>query len=139
MIENGERDAALPMKPSRGSLKIVKDSSDGRKDGFAIEVKSADGSYCRNLHYAKGWRDRGQRAARRRLYRNGSSQQSEPRLHHPDAATVEIKADETATVQLFNEKPDEPTPENPTTPGKPVPQTGDDNSIFRWGGLLAAP
>ncbi len=34
--------------------------------------------------------------------------------------------------------PDEPTPENPTTPGKPVPQTGDDNSIFLWGGLLAA-
>ena len=56
----------------------------------------------------------------------------------PDAATVEIKADETATVQLFNEKPDEPTPEKPTTPGKPVPQTGDDNFIFLWGGLLAA-
>ena len=32
----------------------------------------------------------------------------------PDAATVEIKADETATVQFFNEKPEKPaTPDNP--------------------------
>ena len=65
----------------------------------------------------------------------------------PDAATVEIKADETATVQFFNEKPEEPTtpdnpntpsnPSTPTTPGKPVPQTGDDNFIFLYGSLLA--
>ena len=71
----------------------------------------------------------------------------------PDAATVEIKADETATVQFFNEKPEKPeTPDNPETPstpdnpsnptvpsnpGKAVPQTGDDNFIFLYGGLLA--
>ncbi|MFQ6807013.1 MAG: LPXTG cell wall anchor domain-containing protein [Lachnospiraceae bacterium] len=65
----------------------------------------------------------------------------------PDAATVEIKADQTATVQFFNEKPEEPeTPDNPKTPSKPstpsnpdkaVPQTGDDNFIFLYGGLLA--
>ena len=30
----------------RGNLKITKDSSDGRKDGFAFEVKSEDGTYC---------------------------------------------------------------------------------------------
>ncbi len=35
----------------------------------------------------------------------------------PDAATVEIKADQTATVQFFNEKPEEPeTPDDPKTP-----------------------
>ena len=68
----------------------------------------------------------------------------------PDAATVEIKADETATVQFFNEKPEKPatpdnpdnpkTPSNPSTPSNPdkaVPQTGDDNFIFLYGGLLA--
>lgn len=65
----------------------------------------------------------------------------------PDAATVEIKADQTATVQFFNEKPEKPeTPDNPKTPSKPstpsnpdkaVPQTGDDNFIFLYGGLLA--
>ena len=70
----------------------------------------------------------------------------------PDAATVEIKAEETATVQFFNEKPEKPeepkTPDNPKTPekpsnpstpsnpGKPVPQTGDDAFIFLYGGLL---
>ncbi len=65
----------------------------------------------------------------------------------PDAATVEMKADQTATVQFFNEKPEKPeTPDNPKTPSKPstpsnpdkaVPQTGDDNFIFLYGGLLA--
>ena len=68
----------------------------------------------------------------------------------PDAATVEIKADETTTVQFFNEKPEKPktpdnpdnpkTPSNPSTPSNPdkaVPQTGDDNFIFLYGGLLA--
>lgn len=68
----------------------------------------------------------------------------------PDTATVEIKADKTSTVQFFNEKPEKPenpetpdnpktptTPSTPATPTKPVPQTGDDNFIFLWGGLLA--
>ncbi len=72
---------------------------------------------------------------------------------------MEIKADETATVQFFNEKPEKPkTPENPKETEKPktpdtpstlsnpvtpfnpykaVPQTGDDNFIFLYGGLLA--
>ncbi|MEI3132717.1 MAG: LPXTG cell wall anchor domain-containing protein [[Ruminococcus] torques] len=63
---------------------------------------------------------------------------------------MEIKADETATVQFFNEKPEKPatpdnpdnpkTPSNPSTPSNPdkaVPQTGDDNFIFLYGGLLA--
>ena len=66
----------------------------------------------------------------------------------PDAATVEIKADQTSTVQFFNEKPEKPdnpknpekpsVPSNPSTPQKPVPQTGDDPYIFLYGGLLAA-
>ena len=45
---------------------------------------------------------------------------------------MEIKADETATVQLFNEKPSTPT----ETPGKSVPQTSDNNLIFIYAGIL---
>lgn len=65
----------------------------------------------------------------------------------PDGATVEIKADETAEVSFFNEKPEEETPDtpdtpdNPTTPSnpsKPVPQTGDDYNLYIWIGVLGA-
>ena len=58
------------------------------------------------------------------------------------------EADQTSTVQFFNEKPEKPdnpknpekpsVPSNPSTPQKPVPQTGDDPYIFLYGGLLAA-
>ena len=68
----------------------------------------------------------------------------------PDGATVEIKADETAEVSFFNEKPEEETPETPDTPdnpdspatpsnpSKPVPQTGDDYNLYIWIGVLGA-
>lgn len=46
VVENGEAGHGFTNEAYRGNLKITKDSSDGRKDGFAIEVKSADGSYC---------------------------------------------------------------------------------------------
>lgn len=46
VVENGEACRGFTNEAYRGNLKITKDSSDGRKDGFAIEVKSADGSYC---------------------------------------------------------------------------------------------
>ncbi len=97
VVENGEAGHGFTNEAYRGNLKITKDSSDGRKDGFA---------------------------------------------------TVEIKADQTSTVQFFNEKPEKPdkpknpekpsVPSNPSTPQKPVPQTGDDPYIFLYGGLLAA-
>ena len=44
-MENGEAGHGFTNEAYRGNLKITKDSSDGRKDGFAIEVKSADGSF----------------------------------------------------------------------------------------------
>ena len=153
IVENGEAGRGFTNEAYRGNLKITKDSSDGRKDGFAFEVKSADGSYCETftspedgMIEVKGLRvgiytvtEVANRASRDYII--------------PDAATVEIKAEETATVQFFNEKPEEPeTPDNPKTPstpsnpsnpstpsnpGKAVPQTGDDNMIFLYGGLLA--
>ncbi len=123
----------------------------GARDGFAFEVKSADGSYCETFPVLKIRRDRGQRAACWHLYRNGNLQPGKQEDYIiPDAATVEIKADETATVQFFNEKPEKPTTPRitriirkhrpirpPSNPDKAVPQTGDDNFIFLYGGLLA--
>ena len=149
-MENGEAGRGFSNEAYRGNLKITKDSSDGRKDGFAFEVKSADGSYCETFTTPKSGviEVKGLRVG---IYtvteiKNRASKD----YIIPDVATVEIKAEETATVQFFNEKPEEPkTPDNPKTPekpsnpstpsnpGKPVPQTGDDAFIFLYGGLLA--
>ena len=147
VIENGEAGRGFTNEAYRGNLKITKDSSDGRKDGFAIEVKSADGSYCETFTTPKSGviEVKGLRVG---IYTvTELSTRASKDYIIPDAATVEIKADQTATVQFFNEKPEEPeTPDNPKTPSKPstpsnpdkaVPQTGDDNFIFLYGGLLA--
>ena len=147
VIENGEAGRGFTNEAYRGNLKITKDSSDGRKDGFAIEVKSADGSYCETFTTPKSGviEVKGLRVG---IYTvTELSNRASKDYIIPDAATVEIKADQTATVQFFNEKPEEPeTPDNPKTPSKPstpsnpdkaVPQTGDDNFIFLYGGLLA--
>ncbi len=144
VVENGETGRGFTNEAYRGNLKITKDSSDGRKDGFAIEVKSADGSYCETFITPKSGviEVKGLRVGIYTVTEIANRASKDYII--PDAATVEIKADETATVQFFNEKPEEPatpdqpsTPTTPTTPTKPVPQTGDDNFIFLWGGLLA--
>ena len=147
VIENGEAGRGFTNEAYRGNLKITKDSSDGRKEGFAIEIKSADGSYCETFTTPKSGiievKD-----LRVGIYTvTEVANRASKDYIIPDAATVEIKADQTSTVQFFNEKPEKPetpeTPENPTTPttpttpAKPVPQTGDDNFIFLWSGLLA--
>ena len=150
VVENGEAGRGFTNEAYRGNLKITKDSSDGRKDGFAIEVKSADGSYCETFTTPESGiiEVEGLRVG---IYTvTELSNRASQDYIIPDAATVEIKADETATVQFFNEKPEEPeTPENPDTPdspsspstpqnpGKAVPQTGDDSLIFLYGGLFA--
>ena len=156
VVENGEAGHGFINEAYRGNLKITKDSSDGRKDGFAIEVKSADGSYCETFTTPETGiiEIEGLRVGIYTVTEVANRASKDYII--PDAATVEIKANETATVQFFNEKPEEPeTPENPTTPttpsnpsnpstpttttdsGKAVPQTGDDNFIFLYGGLLA--
>ncbi|MCX4324686.1 MAG: class B sortase, partial [Lachnospiraceae bacterium] len=159
VVENGEAGRGFTNEAYRGNLKITKDSSDGRKDGFAFEVKSADGSYCETFTSPKSGviEVKGLRVG---IYTvTEISNRASRDYIIPDAATVEIKADETATVQFFNEKPEKPktpenpketeqpktpdtpsTPSNPVTPSNPykaVPQTGDDNFIFLYGGLLA--
>jgi len=117
---------------------------------FAFEVKNADGSYCETFTSPKSGviEVKGLRVG---IYTvTEISNRASRDYIIPDAATVEIKADETATVQFFNEKPEKPTtpdnpdnpktPSNPSTPSNPdkaVPQTGDDNFIFLYGGLLA--
>lgn len=150
VVENGEAGRGFTNEAYRGNLKITKDSSDGRKDGFAFEVKNADGSYCETFTSPKSGviEVKGLRVG---IYTvTEISNRASKDYIIPDAATIEIKADETATVQFFNEKPEKPTtpdnPDNPKTlsnpstpsnPGKAVPQTGDDNFIFLYGGLLA--
>ena len=149
VIENGDAGRGFSNEAYRGNLKITKDSSDGRKEGFAIEVKSADGSYCETFTTPKSGiiEVKGLRVGIYTVTEIANRGSKDYII--PDAATVEIKADQTSTVQFFNEKPEKPetpeTPENPktpttpttpTTPSKPVPQTGDDSFIFLWGGLL---
>ena len=153
VVENGGAGRGFTNEAYRGNLKITKDSSDGRKDGFAFEVKNADGSYCETFTSPKSGviEVKGLRVG---IYTvTEISNRASRDYIIPDAATVEVKADETATVQFFNEKPEKPetpdspdnpkTPSNPSTPstpsnpGKAVPQTGDDNFIFLYGGFLA--
>lgn len=149
VIENGDAGRGFSNEAYRGNLKITKDSSDGRKEGFAIEVKSADSSYCETFTTPKSGiiEVKGLRVGIYTVTEIANRASKDYII--PDAATVEIKADQTSTVQFFNEKPEKPetpeTPENPktpttpttpTTPSKPVPQTGDDSFIFLWGGLL---
>lgn len=149
VIENGDAGRGFSNEAYRGNLKITKDSSDGRKEGFAIEVKSADGSYCETFTTPKSGiiEVKGLRVGIYTVTEIANRASKDYII--PEAATVEIKADQTSTVQFFNEKPEKPetpeTPENPktpttpttpTTPSKPVPQTGDDSFIFLWGGLL---
>lgn len=144
VVENGEAGCGFTNEAQRGNLKITKDSSDGRKDGFAIEVKSADGSYCETFTTPEDGiiEANGLRVG---VYTvTEISNRASQDYIIPDAATVEIKANETAEVQLFNEKPVEETPDNPDTPGttgesgKAVPQTGDDSMTVLYGVLLAA-
>ena len=153
VVENSGAGRGFTNEAYRGNLKITKDSSDGRKDGFAFEVKNADGSYCETFTSPKSGviEVKGLRVG---IYTvTEISNRASRDYIIPDAATVEVKADETATVQFFNEKPEKPetpdspdnpkTPSNPSTPstpsnpGKAVPQTEDDNFIFLYGGLLA--
>ena len=153
VVENGGAGRGFTNEAYRGNLKITKDSSDGRKDGFAFEVRNADGSYCETFTSPKSGviEVKGLRVG---IYTvTEISNRASRDYIIPDAATVEIKADETATVQFFNEKPEKPetpdspdnpktpsspsTPSTPSNPGKAVPQTGDDNFIFLYGGLLA--
>jgi SrtB family sortase len=145
VIENGERGSGFVNGAYLGNLRILKDSSDGRKDGFTFEVTSKDGTWSKTfvtdtdgVIEVKGLRigeytvtELSTRASRGYLI--------------PDAAVVEIKTGETITVSFFNEKPDEPEiPDEPKTPdvpkapdaGKPVPQTSDDYRVVLWLALV---
>jgi SrtB family sortase len=145
VIENGERGSGFVNEAYLGNLRILKDSSDGRKDGFTFEVTSKDGTWSKTfvtdtngVIEVKG-------------LRIGEYTVTEVRTRAsqgyliPDAAVVEVRTGETITVSFFNEKPDEPeipdepeTPDVPKTPdaGKPVPQTSDDYRVVLWLALV---
>ena len=111
VVENGEAGRGFVNEAYRGNLKITKDSSDGRKDGFAFEVKSEDGTYCETFTSPEDGiiLIEGLRVGKYTVteVKNKASED----YIIPDGATVEIKADETAEVSFFNEKPEEETPE----------------------------
>ena len=132
VIENGEAGRGFTNEAQRGNLKIIKDSSDGRKDGFSIEVKSKDGTYCEIFTTPKDGiiEVNGLRTGTYTVTEVANRASRDYII--PDAATVEIKADETATVQLFNEKPDTPQ----ETSDKSVPQTSDNSLIYVYSGVL---
>ena len=137
VVENGEAGRGFTNEAYRGNLKITKDSSDGRKDGFAFEVKSADGSYCETFTTPKSGviEVTGLRVGIYTVTEINNRASKDYII--PDAATVEIKAEETATVQSStksrrsrrNPKPGQS--QRPRTillirqrlpnPGKPVP------------------
>lgn len=102
VVENGEAGHGFINEAYRGNLKITKDSSDGRKDGFAIEVKSADGSYCETFTTPETGiiEIEGLRVGIYTVTEVANRASKDYII--PDAATVEIKANETATVQFFN-------------------------------------
>ena len=133
VIENGEAGQGFVNEAYRGNLKIVKNSSDGRKDGFAFQVTNEDGTYRETFITTETGviEIKGLRAGIYSVDELKNKASSGYIL--PDQATVEIKADETAVVQLFNEKPTDPEPD---IPEKPVPQTGDDYSLYLLAGLL---
>lgn len=147
VVENAGAGKGFTNEAYRGNLKIVKDSSDGRKDGFAFEVKKGDGSYCETFVSDKTGviEVKGLRVGKYTV--TEIANRASTGYIIPDAATVEIKKDATSTVQLFNEKPKTPEPTKPgtptptptpATPTKPVPQTGDDNAQLLWIILLSA-
>lgn len=154
VIENGEKGRGFVNQAYRGNLKIVKDSSDGRRDGFAFKVKSANGSYSQTFTTTSTGviEITGLRIGKYTVteVKNRASQG----YIVPDGATVEIRTGQTAVVQFFNEKPEEKIPETPTptptpatptpapttsapapvtpAPTKPVPQTSDDSAVYLW-------
>ena len=90
-MENGEAGHGFTNEAYRGNLKITKDSSDGRKDGFAIEVKSADGSYCETFTTPKSGviEVKGLRVGIYTVTEVANRASKDYII--PDAATVEIK------------------------------------------------
>jgi SrtB family sortase len=142
VIENGEKGGGFVNEAYTGNLKILKDSSDGRKDGFTFKVTSADGTYSKTfvtdsdgVIEVEGLRI-GEYTVTEVKTRASQS------YLIPDEATIEIKTGEITTVSFFNEKPDEPDePDEPNeqkTPdaGKPVPQTSDDYRAVLWLALV---
>jgi SrtB family sortase len=135
IVENGEPGQGFVNDAYRGNLRIFKDSVDGRKDGFAFEVRSVDGTYSETFTTSStGMIDIMD-------LRIGKYTVTEVRNRAslgyiiPDQASIEIETGQTVTVSFFNDKPDEPTPSSNTTEpaqGKGVPQTGDDNMALLW-------
>jgi SrtB family sortase len=139
IIENGEYGGGFSNDAYRGSLRIIKDSSDNRRDGFAFEVKSTDGTYRETFTSGStGVIDVAGLRIGTYIVTEIKNRASQDYII-PDNATVEITVGATVEVSFYNERTEDnetPEPKTPeqTTPAtdKPVPKTSDDNRIVLW-------
>jgi SrtB family sortase len=139
IIENAGAGQGFVNKPITGGLRIVKDSSDGRRDGFAFEVKATDGTY-REVFTTDGSGVIEIGKLRIGTYTVTEVENRASRAYIvPDGVTAEIVSGRTAEVKFFNEKKVVPEPlTTETGGGKPVPQTSDDARVYLLAATLAA-
>ena len=111
----------------RGALKIIKTSSDGKKEGFAFRVESEELGYSETFVTDQNGEIliEGLRIGKYTVSEEKNEQSEGYTL--PDPVEVEIVAQETLEVHVHNDKV---TVE--------VPQTGDKNNLTLWFVLLGA-
>lgn len=108
----------------RGNLKIVKTSSDGKVEGFSFRITGDN--------YDKTFQTDSKGEIFIENLRVGQYTVTEVEdsvsagYKHPDPVTVELVADETLTVNVYNDKVT-----------VDVPKTGDDTNIWLWVGITA--
>jgi SrtB family sortase len=138
VIENGREGFGFVNKAFTGALRIVKNSSDGRRDGFAFEVKSEDGTY-REIFTTDKTGTLEAEGLRTGSYTVTEVENRASRGYIvPDGVTVLIESGRTAEVRFFNEAKETPEPSGSTGDGgKPVPQTSDGGHVVPWAALLA--
>jgi SrtB family sortase len=137
-IENGREGLGFVNKAFTGALRIVKNSSDGRRDGFAFEVKSKDGAY-REIFTTDKTGTIEAEGLRTGSYTVTEVENRASRGYIvPDGVTVLIESGQTAEARFFNEAKELPEPSESTGDGgKPVPQTSDGGHAILWAALLA--
>lgn len=123
LVEN-EAGKGFLNEAQKGSLKIVKTSSNGKVEGFSFRVTGING-YDKTFKTDKNGEIfiEGLRIGEYTVSEVSDNASSGYIL--PESSTVTIKTDETAVVTMHNEL-------------RETPKTGDDFNPYLWGGLAAA-
>jgi len=114
----------------RGSLRIIKTSSDGKKEGFIFKIEGEN--YSETFVTDKNGIIFVDKLRIGEYVITELETEATKGYLRPDPITVEIVADETLEVKIHNDKS--------TVPGKPVkgPNTGDDSKLWLWASVLGA-